>query len=762
MQRVQLQPVTRLAAAPAKPVTLSATTEVFPAAGLQRQNVVYPAQNSNDLLANTDAVRMQPLTEARVIRAPAEVVSYSPAQQMPQPAWPPMPAQLVRYEVLEPTPQPQPQQQQQQQQYTRVAPQQQMRPGVPLSYFTDQPGLHAGYEEPVEYAAEDEAFYHQGGVQYEEPFSQEAHYYQDMGDEDFYDHRAYDEQVDGQYGMMDEAYDDPHQQVQEQQQGEEPNQFMSLLESLEARVDLMAQMQHTRAAIQKRARAIEDMRTRQQGSGRVTNALEDAPMMDRFQPQIADTRVIVPAREVQAQKVSMTEQLMPYDREQALVNQNAAEHLARENAELWSQMRDQKDTISRLTEEVEGMRNTMSTMGQLSVGSSALDRSSVGFGGPPTGRAIVDDYTGPMSYPGSLGQADLAHVVGGRSDRAAGPLERLMAAEDGIDSSTRSATAMDVAGADMRTQLRMQMNGFQGSAPPDAEDEKRRLERELLEERVRQEATAQQWLEERNRLYSEIGQARAASVAADFRNKPALLDATAPVAPMRREPFSVMPFSRESCGVNLTLSEDGFTATRTRGCRQSVAIGSGPLQRQAHGWFFEVVVGETVTGWVGGLGIGVTHTAPSQLRRVPDKAWRLPSTYIVGYWGCVFLDGRERRTRWRSDTLQVGSRIGLLVTAGEGDLIIFVDDVPVVCAAGALRPKSRLGFDGVGAGGSEDMEPLYPVVDVFAATRVVKLSDRAVPPEPPWKVDAKTLSPPGSPVSVSMRSTQSLMNTTVT
>jgi len=284
-----------------------------------------------------------------------------------------------------------------------------------------------------------------------------------------------------------------------------------------------------------------------------------------------------------------------------------------------------------------------------------------------------------------------------------------------------------------------------------AADEKQRLERALFEERIMQESSARDWVDERERILDEIEQVRAAAAAAERRSPAALLDATAAVLPVSfsRQPPVVAPFSREACGVNLVLSEDGYEATRTRGCRQSVAVGSSPLQRTAHGWFFEVVIGETVTGWVGGLGIGVTSTPPAELRRVPDKAWRLPSTYIVGYWGCVFLDGTERRTEWRSDTLQAGSRVGLLVTADAGDLIVFVDDVPAVFAPGALR-----------SGDSErrEIEPLYPVVDVFAATRMVTLSERPSPPEPPWNVDEHLLPTDVAAVRDSPRSTRAVNN----
>jgi len=140
-----------------------------------------------------------------------------------------------------------------------------------------------------------------------------------------------------------------------------------------------------------------------------------------------------------------------------------------------------------------------------------------------------------------------------------------------------------------------------------------------------------------------------------------------------------------------------------------------------------------VDGWVGGLGIGVTRTTPLELLRVPDKAWRLQSTWIVGYWGCIFLNGKEQRTQWRADSLPAGSRVGLLVSGdGTGDLRVFVDGVLAVLVQAAVPNPT----------GSENA--LFPVIDVFAATLKVALCPSAVPPEPPWGVAA--LSPPGSPI----------------
>ena len=79
---------------------------------------------------------------------------------------------------------------------------------------------------------------------------------------------------------------------------------------------------------------------------------------------------------------------------------------------------------------------------------------------------------------------------------------------------------------------------------------------------------------------------------------------------------------------HITLSSDGCSATRTQGCRQSVAMGSNG------GLYFEVTVDDMVDEWVGGTGIGVTRSVSTR-RRGPDKAWRMPNTYIVGYWRCM-------------------------------------------------------------------------------------------------------------------------------
>jgi len=141
-----------------------------------------------------------------------------------------------------------------------------------------------------------------------------------------------------------------------------------------------------------------------------------------------------------------------------------------------------------------------------------------------------------------------------------------------------------------------------------------------------------------------------------------------------------------------------------------------------------------VEGWVGGLGIGVTHTHPSKLEYIPDRAWQIPSTFVVGYWGCFFLSGTERGTLWKADEAHVGQRVGMLITGdARTDLVVFVDGEPVVRVDGAV----------LRSGGLRDA-PLYPVVDVFAATLSVAIEPHSVAPTVGRTTDLAGLSPLGS------------------
>mmetsp|Transcript_77880 Transcript_77880/g.228337 ORF Transcript_77880/g.228337 Transcript_77880/m.228337 type:complete len:251 (+) Transcript_77880:3-755(+) len=180
----------------------------------------------------------------------------------------------------------------------------------------------------------------------------------------------------------------------------------------------------------------------------------------------------------------------------------------------------------------------------------------------------------------------------------------------------------------------------------------------------------------------------------------------------------VGPFSQDALGLNLVLSPDGYRAARGCGCRESAAIGSAPLEWQGPGLYFEVLVLQTMDGWLGGLGIGVTHTRAVDLPRMPDKAWRVPDTFIAGYSGCAYLNGKEHGCHWQPEALRAGQRVGCLISrGGREDLIIFVDGTEVFRAAGPALHEFGL-----------RRAPLYPIVDVFNATRAVELQPRAAAP----------------------------------
>jgi len=480
----------------------------------------------------------------------------------------------------------------------------------------------------------------------------------------------------------DEGFEKPQTSEQPPPSRTTDREFLKLLDSLEVRVDLMAQMQHTRNRIQDRAKSAEAEQAEEDKNSEGTAATLTQP---------PDSRLDVPSQDRSGSGGTGS------------AGGSVESRLLGENEELWSQLRQQHDCISRLTGEVQGLRAQL----------LGLERSP----------QAASDGAGTGGDATALASGQVAHgAVAGTGASGCSTEEQL------------------------RRQLREALARAEGS-----EEDARQLRQELCAEMQRKDRDHQDWQHERLRLHSELqelcdgvstGGGGVASMITEavlpVDSMPSVVAMSSGAVAMRSGAVAmdntgmVAPFSRQACGANVTLSEDAFTATRTRGCRQSVVVGSAPLPRQQLGWYYEVEVCETVDGWVGGLGIGVTRTNPLELRRVPDKAWRLQNTWIVGYWGCVFLNGKEHRTPWRADALPAGSRVGILVSGdGSGDLRVFVDGVLVVCVQAAVPNQM----------GSETA--LFPVVDVFAATLKVALRPGAVPPEPPWDVTAP--SPPGSP-----------------
>jgi len=106
-------------------------------------------------------------------------------------------------------------------------------------------------------------------------------------------------------------------------------EFLKLLDSLEVRVDLMAQMQHTRNRIQDKARSVEGERAEDEPEG--TAATLDALPQDRSGSGGTGSAGGSAGGSVESR-------------------------LLGENEELWSQLRQQHDCINRLTGEVQGLR----------------------------------------------------------------------------------------------------------------------------------------------------------------------------------------------------------------------------------------------------------------------------------------------------------------------------------------------------------------------------------------------------------------------
>jgi len=169
-------------------------------------------------------------------------------------------------------------------------------------------------------------------------------------------------------------------------------------------------------------------------------------------------------------------------------------------------------------------------------------------------------------------------------------------------------------------------------------------------------------------------------------------------------------------GNNCMMTFDGMTATRTKGCRQCVVLGDAPLEHHAGvGWYFELMVNEVVSGWVGGLGVGVTTARPSNITQLPDRAWRVPNSWIAGYWGRMFANGQQHLIEWRPQDLKVNEKVGFLVTLS-GECIVYVNG------------EVKVHFNEVPVPISGADAELIALVDVFASTASVSLIE-AIPPQ---------------------------------
>lgn len=194
-----------------------------------------------------------------------------------------------------------------------------------------------------------------------------------------------------------------------------------------------------------------------------------------------------------------------------------------------------------------------------------------------------------------------------------------------------------------------------------------------------------------------------------------------------RAPSLLLPFNRTCLGINLSISPDGYRLRREQGCRQSIAMGLGALEKTQQGYWFEVIVDshDPSCGWVGGMGIGVTRSPEDILSKSSDKTWKLPDTFTIGYWGRLFCYGKEYKAPWNLDELKSGDVVGFLVTPA-GAIALFVNSILKAYIAAQFPMNVTT--------------PVYPVVDVFGSTvEVTLVSTPSVPPTIPADVVPQAL-----------------------
>lgn len=145
-------------------------------------------------------------------------------------------------------------------------------------------------------------------------------------------------------------------------------------------------------------------------------------------------------------------------------------------------------------------------------------------------------------------------------------------------------------------------------------------------------------------------------------------------------------------------------------------FGDSPLQRiDDVGWYFRLRINSVSAGWVGGFGMGVTLSSPLQLTGLPDRAARVPRSWLAGYWGRTFANGQERLSSWKPQALRPGDEVGFLVDLA-GECTIFVNDEERCRFADPPIPvKSQTDFE------------LTALIDVAATATSVTFLDGAPP-----------------------------------
>eukprot|EP00929_Paragymnodinium_shiwhaense_P037656 TRINITY_DN20020_c0_g1_i4.p1 TRINITY_DN20020_c0_g1~~TRINITY_DN20020_c0_g1_i4.p1 ORF type:complete len:2497 (+),score=567.91 TRINITY_DN20020_c0_g1_i4:1495-8985(+) len=203
-----------------------------------------------------------------------------------------------------------------------------------------------------------------------------------------------------------------------------------------------------------------------------------------------------------------------------------------------------------------------------------------------------------------------------------------------------------------------------------------------------------------------------------------------PAAAFQSLELSDRGFSRQALGKHVTLSPDGFMATRSGKVAAAemggTVVGARPIKfYPGQGYYFEIVLERVLDGrFPDGLAVGVTAKRPQEIRDMPSVADQLEHVWLAGYdgatwsssdndWGiCDFDPGRLRE----------GDVVGVLVDL-QGTLSIFLN-------GGCFDADVLSGIP------ADETRPIFAVVDLLGSVNAVLLQD--VPP--PSKDAGKTKS----------------------
>merc|ERR1712176_686718 len=109
-------------------------------------------------------------------------------------------------------------------------------------------------------------------------------------------------------------------------------------------------------------------------------------------------------------------------------------------------------------------------------------------------------------------------------------------------------------------------------------------------------------------------------------------------------------------------------------------------------------------------------SSPRSLTELPDRAGKVPNSWIAGYWGRTFSNGHEQHSEWRPQDLRRNDEVGFLVTL-DGECIVFVNDVE----------RCRFADPPVPVKSQSDIQ-LTALLDLSATTASVKFQAGGAPP----------------------------------